>query len=714
MSFPVAQQDRDERLRERLQRALLFRLVLVSCFLGGLAWMFFRDGTERYTVSIIVLVWSIAATYAFTLLAAVLLLRVRRLVLFSALQLLFDVLITTGVVFVTGGADSPFGFLYSIMVINGAYLLSTPGALATAASSTIAYVALVILLNSGIVPLPDYPIAPAPVDFSFFVRFTTTNATFYLIAVLAGSLTRRLHAAEELLLQREAERDRLASLHEALARNIGSALITTDADGHITSVNPHAEELAGQSITEMLGKDLGAVFPALRNTSGGRLQFLQSPTSNATEFTQRAGDGPERTVRCSAAMLRDTYHNPIGAMFILQDITQLQRMENAGLNNGDDDRVADDPVVDDTPPADGLFGQSQAMQRIREFIDKVSRSDATLLITGESGTGKELVARAVHARSARSGRPFVAVNCGAIPENLIESELFGHAKGAFTGATSARAGLFRAADGGTVFLDEIGELPLALQVKLLRVLQERTFSPLGSDTSVTVDIRVIAATNRCMDTEVAAGRFREDLFYRLNVIALALPPLRERRQDIPLLLRRFLRQFSDLHGKSVQRLSVAAARRLQDYHYPGNVRELENIAEHAVAMAESETVHEEHLPEYVFRGVREAATPADFPVPEPAPRATAPVTRPVESPPPFGNGGGNLDDNLAAYEKGIILQALADAGGVKKRAADLLGINYRSFRHRLQKYGLNDPNERESPGTDPPGHSARLREPEPI
>ncbi|HVM97956.1 MAG TPA: sigma 54-interacting transcriptional regulator, partial [Candidatus Acidoferrales bacterium] len=603
------------------------------------------------------------------------------------------------VVFVTGGADSPFGFLYSLIVINGAILLSTSGALVVASTGSICYAGLVGLLASEIIPRPDYPFTPSPPDLQFAMRFATTNATFFLIAVLASSLTRRIHVAEQLLQQREAERDRLASLHEALARNIGSALITTDADGRVTSANHVAEDLAEARAADLVGKDLGIIFPPLRSTVTGRLSQLQSLSHDPTEFARRTGNGDEKMLRCSAAVLRDTYQNPIGALFILQDITPLRQLETR-MGSNDDEVVAEDFELDDTPPADGLIGNSPALARVREFIDKVSRSDATVLISGESGTGKELVARAVHARGNRCERPFIPINCGAIPENLIETELFGHAKGAFTGAVAARAGLFRAADGGTIFLDEIGELPLALQVKLLRVLQERTFTPVGSDTSVSVDVRVIAATNRSLDEEVCAGRFREDLFYRLNVLTLALPPLRERRQDIPLLVRRFLRQFSDLHGKAVQRLSVAAARRLQEYAYPGNIRELENIIEHAVALCDGESVHEQHLPEYTMRGTREATGNGESMAARGAGPEVTSVPLPTESVPP-----GNLDDNLAAYEKTIILRALAEAGGVKKRAADLLGINYRSFRHRLQKYGLSDSSDRFPYERDP---AARL------
>lgn len=673
-----------EGLRNRLKATLLLRVLLASLFLGALAAAYFRSDTIGSAVPVALLLWAIALTYAVTLVSAVVLLRVRRLALFASAQLVFDVLLTTGVIYVTGGLLSPFGFLYSLVVIAAAFLLSMPGAVAVASLSSLAYALLALLLQLQVLPaLATF--SPAVMDFQFLVRFAITNASFFLIAVLAASLTRRLHEAEERLLEREAERERLLSLQEALARNIDSALLTTDLEGRITSANPAAGELSGRSPAELVGADIGTVFPPLRHTSTGRLSFLQAPDREPTEFRLPSEGNGERMVRCSGTLLRDTYHNPIGGLFILQDITALRRLEEK-LQQAADDLLEAPLGADDPVPADGLIGASPAMQRVREFIDKVARSDATLLILGESGTGKELVARAVHARSTRAERPFVAVNCGAIPENLMESELFGHARGAFTGAVQNRPGLFRAADGGTIFLDEIGELPLPLQVKLLRVLQERSFTPVGSDTSVSVDVRVIAATNRSLEAEVAAGRFREDLFYRLNVLALSLPPLRERKQDIPLLVRRFLRQFSEMHGKNVQRLSVAAARRLQEYPYPGNIRELENIIEHAVALCDGETVHEEHLPEYVLRGQRGATIASPQPVSESFEEEASEPPRTVR----LELIGGNLDESLAAYEKSIILRALAEAGGVKKRAADLLGINYRSFRHRLQKYGLSD------------------------
>ena len=662
--------DTTELLRERLKWFLFSRVLLASTFLGTLAVVYFRSGDQRHVASIPPLLLAIALTYGFTIASAVMLLRLKQLVPFTIVQLAFDVVLTSGVVLVTGGGDSPFVFFYSLVIINAAALLSTSCALATALGSSAVYTSLVAggVAHTG------------PMDLEMVLRLVATDLIFFGIALLAGSLVRRLHDAERRLGQEEAARDRLTGLHEALARNIGSALITTDVDGAVTSLNTVVEELTGCCAADIMGKDVGVLFSALRHTPAGRQQFMQSATGgHATEFAYRAPDDRELALRCSTVALRDTYHNGIGALYIIQDVTKLRELERR-VGAEDEATAAIEVAADDPPPTNGLLGTSPAIARVHAVIAKVAKSDATLLVTGESGTGKELVARAVHAQSARRDRPFVAVNCGAIPENLIESELFGHARGAFTGAVSARPGLFRTADSGTILLDEVGDLPLSLQVKLLRVLQERSFTPVGSDTHVTVDVRIIAATNRPLLQSVQTGHFRDDLFYRLNVVTVELPPLRERRQDIPLLVRRFLRQFSELHDKHVQRLSVAAAQMLQEYPYPGNVRELENIIEHGVALCESETVHEQHLPTYVLQSLNGAAPALPAQPGIVAPPPLNPVTLELVD--------GNLDESVAAYEKSILLQALAAAGGVKKRAAGLLGINYRSLRHRLEKYGL--------------------------
>jgi two-component system response regulator PilR (NtrC family) len=316
-----------------------------------------------------------------------------------------------------------------------------------------------------------------------------------------------------------------------------------------------------------------------------------------------------------------------------------------------------------------LIGSGSAMQRVYELIGQVAETKANVLISGESGTGKELVARAIHAASDRRDRPFVALNCGAIPENLLESELFGHVKGAFTGAVQNKEGLFEVADTGTLFLDEVGELPASLQVKLLRAIQEKAIRRVGGTNDRRVDVRILAATNRRLEEEVAAGRFREDLYYRLNVIQIAVPPLRERPEDVPLLVQHFVEKYARELGKEIGGASDEAMRRLLDHSYPGNVRELENVIERAVALSRGGTIEVDALPPSLLRpaadgGVRQAVLPAE---------------------------GAKLEELVNEYERGLLLEALERAGGVKKRAAKLLGVSFRSFRYRLQKLGLDEP-----------------------
>ena len=313
-----------------------------------------------------------------------------------------------------------------------------------------------------------------------------------------------------------------------------------------------------------------------------------------------------------------------------------------------------------------IVGNSSAMQTVFDFVGQVADTKANVLVSGESGTGKEIVARAIHMGGERRNRPFVAVNCGAIPENLLESELFGHVKGAFTGAIQNKAGLFEVAEGGTVFLDEIGELTLSLQVKLLRVIQERVFRRVGGTSDIRFDARIVAATNRRLEEEVKAGRFREDLYYRLNVIEIPVPPLRERPDDIPLLVQHFVDKFTEELGKPVDGVSDEVLTRLVEYRYPGNVRELENIIERAVALCRSEMIGVDVLPPTVLES-----------------RAASPTSRILAE-------DVDLDRLVSDYERGLLLEALRQSGGVKKKAAQKLGISFRSFRYRLEKLGLEE------------------------
>ncbi len=314
-----------------------------------------------------------------------------------------------------------------------------------------------------------------------------------------------------------------------------------------------------------------------------------------------------------------------------------------------------------------IIGSSAAIRRVFDMAAQVADSKANVLITGESGTGKEVVARSIHSGGARRDRPFVAVNCAAIPEALLESELFGHVKGAFTGAIQNKAGLFETADAGTIFLDEVGELTLPVQVKLLRAIQEKTIRRVGGTSDIRADVRIVAATNRKLGEEVACGRFRDDLYYRLNVIEIAVPPLRERTDDIPLLAAHFVEKYAVELDREVTPLTSEAIERLVAYGFPGNVRELENAIERAVALGRGPVIDVDALP----------------------PSITHPV--PGSSMTRIPKTGINLESMVDDYERGLLLEAMRASGGVKKRAAQLVGVSFRSFRYRLEKLGLDNP-----------------------
>jgi len=323
---------------------------------------------------------------------------------------------------------------------------------------------------------------------------------------------------------------------------------------------------------------------------------------------------------------------------------------------------------------DNIIGSSSAMEKLKQTVRTVASTASTVLIHGESGTGKELVARAVHVCSPRATDAFVSVNCGAFPETLLESELFGYLKGAFTGANQNKRGLFEVADGGTIFLDEISEMTLAMQVKLLRVLQERTVRPVGSASEISIDVRVIAATNRDLDKAVAENLFREDLYYRLNVIPIRVPPLRERREDIPLLANHFLKKYASAAGRSILRVNNASLESLCGYEWPGNVRQLENTVERAVALETAEELHVE-LPTERPKARAAAASANGSSLPEVGAELTLPE-------------GFGMEGYVAGIERSLLQNALNQSGGVQTKAADVLGISYRSFRHLMKKYGL--------------------------
>ena len=432
------------------------------------------------------------------------------------------------------------------------------------------------------------------------------------------------------------------SFLETILDSIADGVFTVDLEWRITSFNRAAEEITGVSREEALGRPCCEVFRAsvcegkcvLRGT-----MRTGAPVVNKAIYIITA-QGTRVPISISTALQRDKKGQVIGGAETFRDLSLVEelRKELSGRYT-----VAD------------MVSRSRAMQRVFEILPEVATSGSTILIEGESGTGKELLARAMHTLSPRKDQPFVAVNCGALPDTLLESELFGYMAGAFTGAVKDKPGRFAQAQGGTIFLDEIGDVSPALQVRLLRVLQEKTFEPLGSLESVRADVRIVTATNRDLARLVKDGTFRSDLYYRVNVVRVELPPLRDRREDIPLLLDHFITRFSRIRGKDVAGVSTEALALLVSHDFPGNVRELENIVEYAFVLCPGGLIMPAHLPPQLRFSVEGSAAQDAAP------------------------------GSLGELEMHAIEDALAKSGGNRQKAADLLGIHKSTLYRKLKK-----------------------------
>jgi two-component system response regulator PilR (NtrC family) len=652
----------------------LLRVIILSFFLGATAlFNFFKaDGDPRLFYTLLV---PLIASYIISFGSFVVLPRLENPRAFAYLQVEFDVLLITGIIWITGDSASPFSFLYNLAVMNGAILLFYNGAFITAAFSSVCYVGLLVFAHyvqhdSGV-----------SISWPVIMPVLLNVTSFFTIAWLSGFLASKLGETEQLLKEKQIDYQELEALKEALVKGIGSGVAITDAHGRINYYNSQAQNLTSLQEGVVKGKKLNEIFPGLA------YDFDEPPESRRiiTNEIVFANQGHHKHLRLTLAPLSNAGEQLIGYVAIFEDISKQKQFEEKVRIEEELRRVREIALNGNNASTDtsgflfeGVIGRSGGIEKIYHLTQKVASSSTNVLICGESGTGKELVARAIHFNGPRRDKPFVAVNCGAIPENLIESELFGHARGAFTGAVTDHLGLFKQADQGTIFLDEVGELPLHLQVKLLRVLQEKAFTPLGGAKLIKVDVRVISASNKDLRKEMEQGRFREDLYYRLNVVQMVLPPLRNRKEDIPTLAHHFLRKFTAAHDKKVEEISSSVLMHLMNYGYPGNVRELENIIEHAVAVTSKNILTEEDLPTHV-KGL---PIKEEFDLFE----KTAPGGADL-----FFGKGLSLDDELAMHERCILLGALKRTNGVQKRAAEILGINYRSLRHRLEKYGMLTP-----------------------
>jgi two-component system response regulator PilR (NtrC family) len=662
------------KLTEKIRWLLLLRVVIVSFFLGASAlFHFFQvewDVNYLFNLSL-----PLILTYLISIASVLLLARIQNLPAFAHAQVNFDVLLITGIIWITGDIASPFSFLYNLAVMNAAILLFYRGAFVTAVNSSFCYTALILWSRYWY-----HPGSGTPLYWSFLVTIILNVASFFIIAWLSGFLANKLSETEQMLKDKQNDYQELDAFKEALLQGIGSGVAITDERGQINYFNQQARQLTGLAEEMVKGKRLDQVFAGLN------YDFQRSQNSGnivADEFPFSGPQSGEQQIRLTLAPLSNSSEVLIGFVAILEDITKQRQIEEKvrleeELRRAREVMLPQAPVVIENAEFqfEGVMGKSGGIEKIYQLIQKVAASGTNVLISGESGTGKELVARAIHLNGPRKNKPFVAVNCGAIPESLIESELFGHVRGAFTGAVSDHTGLFKQADQGTVFLDEVGELPLHLQVKLLRVLQEKSFTPVGASKPLKVDVRVISATNRDLRKELEEGRFREDLFYRLNVVQMVMPPLRSRKDDIPALVHYFLNKFAQAHGKNVEEISSGTLMQLMNYGYPGNIRELENIIEHSVAVTNKNILTEDDLPQQVKRMPISEDEAAVF-------EKTAPGGSEL-----FFSKGLSLDVELETHEKCILLGALKRANGVQKRAAEILGINYRSLRHRLEKYDM--------------------------
>lgn len=527
------------------------------------------------------------------------------------------------IVLVTGSGVSPFHVLYLVSVASHSIIWGRSSGLIF----SFLY-AGIFWVSTHYVTLESLWLVPASSNTgSEILQLIGLLSAMILIAALSSYLGKAIKKTIE-------ELESATENAKAFLDKLPDPIVTVDCSGQIASMNLSANsifgDLTGSPLTQIYNGESSVYYD---NRHFQPLKKVLSSTSGEAQ----------------------------GTAIIFQDVTELISVKKSILTHDETLRL----LADTSEPSgdfNEFFGETPVIKKVFSLVTKVAGTDSTVLITGESGTGKELIARSIHRMSPRANAPFVPVNCGAIPEQLLEAEFFGSKKGSYTGSTADRIGFFEQAQGGTIFLDEIGELPLSMQVKLLRAIQEKRIRPVGAAAEIDVDIRIVAATNKNLKQEVSKEAFREDLFYRLNVISIPLPPLRERKEDLPVLISGLVKRLCK--GREVPKIAPSTIELLSQYDYPGNVRELENLLERAIVLG------------------GDAILPEHFPDLKPSKKETQVIVDDTIQF-PF-----DLDSYLSGIERRYIEAALQESQGMKKRAAELLKLNFRSFRYRVQKYHI--------------------------
>jgi two-component system response regulator PilR (NtrC family) len=592
---------------------------------------------------------------------------------FSHIQFSIDVIFITTVIWITGAADSKLTFLYYPIIFIASLFSNNKFSIFVSLFAVCNFLFLKIGLLNGFF---DY-YHQSHIKLNNFstienvIQFIGLFSGIILSACTAYYIKKITFAGHKLAVLSNQALTEYKNSQILLENELSEGIITTDINGNITHANTSAEQMFNFSLSDKINTSLRDL---LSNQFNGYSEFKLSDAEDIKKFELTLDNkttGEKKHFECSIKSIINTQGETTGYIHILNNHTKLKLIEEKlEFHNYLSQAISDKEYLNKHSHSllPDFVGETIVMKKVFKLIERVAPTDSTVLVYGESGTGKELVAKSLHLGSPRHKKPFVAVNCGAIPESLIESQLFGHKRGSFTGANSDHLGFFQEASGGTIFLDEIGELPLHLQSKLLRTLQEKVIRPVGAEQDIAINVRVVSATNKNLKEEVVKGNFREDLFYRLNVISIALPALRDRKDDLPLLIQSLLRKLKP--KDDIPLITPQAMELLLNYDYKGNIRELENILERALVLG-GEIILPEHLPESLLNNKNKNFS----------------ETQIIES--DEINFPLNLDSILSSVEQKYLKAALIESKGAKKKAAEQLGMNFRSFRYRLQKYGID-------------------------